>query len=206
GGRAGACVARGRERRTATLTVQTRPAGSEVLIDGQPRGVTPLTLSLVSGAHSLAVRHGADERVVPLTMVAGSDVTQHFEMRPAEQVALFGAVSVATDPPGARVAVDGKPRGVSPVVVTDLTAEAHAITVTNESGSAERTVAVAAGASTSVMFSLVKNPGPVGGWLAISSPFDVEVAENNDIVGSSGTNRIMLAAGRHDLVLANSRI
>src|SRR5262249_60092436 len=69
GGRALSLGSIAREPQTATLTVQTRPAGSEVLIDGQPRGVTPLTLSLVSGAHSLAVRHGADERVVPLTMV-----------------------------------------------------------------------------------------------------------------------------------------
>src|SRR5262249_7055362 len=133
-------------------------------------------------------------------------VTQHFEMRIAERVALFGAVSIATDPPGARVAVDGQPRGVSPVVINDLTAEAHSVTVTNESGSAERTVAVAAGATASVMFSLARNPGPVGGWLAIAAPFEVEVAENDDIVGTSGTNRIMLAAGRHDVILMNRAI
>src|SRR5262245_39902671 len=107
GGRALTLGAFAREPQTATLTIQTRPVASEVLIDGQLRGVTPLTLSLASGAHSLTVRNGTDERVVPLTMVAGSDVTQHFEMRIAERVALFGAVSIATDPPGARVAVDG---------------------------------------------------------------------------------------------------
>jgi hypothetical protein len=53
------------------------------------------------------------------------------------------------------------------------------------------------------MFSLSKVSGPVGGWLSISAPFDVEIAENEEIVGTSGTSRIMIAAGRHDVVLRN---
>ena len=38
--------------RTGTLTIATRPAGSEVLIDGERRGATPLTLALTPGAHT----------------------------------------------------------------------------------------------------------------------------------------------------------
>jgi PEGA domain-containing protein len=196
----------GLEPRPGNLTVQTRPDVSEVLVDGERRGVTPLTLSLAPGAHTLTVRSGSDERVVPLTIVAGTEVTQHFEMRTPEPVALFGRVSVATDPPGAHVAVDGRPRGISPVVVTDLTAEEHTVAVTNDGGSAERKIVVAAGGTASVMFSLAKASGPFGGWVSISAPFDVDVAENNDILGSSGTTRIMLAAGRHDVVLTNRSI
>ena len=124
-------------------------------------------------------------------------------MKAAEPVALVGRLSVVTDPPGARVTVDGRPRGTSPVTVADLTAEDHKVTVTNDAGSVERTVAVAAGSTASVMFSLPKVSGPVGGWLSISAPFDVEVVENEDVIGTSGTSRIMLAAGRHDIVLTN---
>jgi hypothetical protein len=112
-------------------------------------------------------------------------------------------VSVVTDPPGARIAVDGKARGTSPITVTDLTPAEHKITVTSDTGSAERTVTVAAGGTASVMFSLPKVSGPVGGWLSISAPFDVEVAEHDDVIGTSGASRIMLAAGRHDITLAN---
>ena len=75
--------------------------------------------------------------------------------------------------------------------------------MTSDAGSAERTVMVTAGGTASVMFSLPKASGPVGGWLSISAPFDVEVAENDDVIGSSGASRIMLAAGRHDIMLAN---
>ena len=121
--------------------------------------MTPLTLSLAPGAHTVVVRSGRDERVVPLTIAAGADVTHNFEMKAAEPVALLGRVSVATDPPGARVAVDGTPRGTSPLTVADLTAEEHKVTVTSEAGSAERTVMVTAGGTASVVFSLTKVVG-----------------------------------------------
>jgi hypothetical protein len=185
------------------LTIDTRSVPSEVLVDGQRRGVTPLTLSVTPGAHTIAVRSGGDERVVPLTIAAGAEVTQYFDMKTSEPAALFGGVSVVSDPPGARVTVDGRLRGNAPITVADLTAEEHRVAVASDAGSAERTVLVTAGGTTSVMFSLAKLSGPIGGWLSVSAPFDLEVAENEDIVGTSGTSRIMLAAGRHDVVLRN---
>jgi hypothetical protein len=194
------------QTRTGNLTIQTRPDGSEVLVDGERRGVTPLTMTLPPGAHTVTVQNGTDKRVVPLTISAGSDVSQSFEMKTPEAVALFGRVSIATDPPGARVMVDGRARGVSPLVVSDLTAEEHTVAVANDTGSAERKVAITAGDTSSVVFSLPKTAGPVGGWLALSTPFDVEVTENNDVVGAAGTTRIMLAAGRHDVVLTNRSV
>src|SRR5262245_13147682 len=44
--------------KTGALTVQTRPAGAQVTIDDAPRGVTPLTVSLDAGAHTVKVRLG----------------------------------------------------------------------------------------------------------------------------------------------------
>jgi PEGA domain-containing protein len=192
--------------RTGNLTIDTRAVISEVLIDGDRRGSTPLTLSLAPGAHTIVVRSGSDERVVPLTIAAGADITQYFEMKAVVAAALVGRVSVATDPPGARVAVDGLPRGTSPLTVDGLTAEEHKIVVTSGAGSAERTVTIPAGGTASVMFSLPKTAGPVGGWLSISTPFDVEVVENEDVIGTSATTRIMLAAGYHNVVLTNSTL
>ena len=191
---------------TGNLTIDSRPAGSDVLVDGVARGATPLKLALLPGAHVITIRRDGDERVVPLTIAAGADVTQYFEMKAIEPIAVTGGLSIASDPPGAHVAIDGKPRGVSPLTVSDLPAEPHKITLTNDAGSVERTIAVAAGSTTSVMFALPKSAGPVGGWLAISAPFDVEVVENRDVIGASGATRIMVAAGRHDLVLSNASL
>lgn len=192
-----------KEPRPGNLTINTRPGDSEVLIDGARRGTTPLTLALTPGTHTITIRNGSDERVVPLTIASGAEVSQYFEMKVAEPAILVGRVSVVTDPPGARVAVDGKARGTSPITVVDLTPADHKVTVTSDTGSAERTVTVAAGGTASVMFSLSKVSGPVGGWLSISAPFDVEVVEHDDVIGTSGTSRIMLAAGRHDITIVN---
>jgi hypothetical protein len=90
--------------------------------------------------------------------------------------------------------------------VTDLSAEEHTVAVTNDNGAAERKVMVAAGGTASVMFSLAKAAGPVAGWLAVSAPFDVEIAENADVIGAPGTTRVMLASGRHDVVLTNRTV
>src|SRR5262245_55620040 len=40
----------------AKLSVDTQPAGADVLIDGQPRGKTPAIFSIDPGGHTLAVR------------------------------------------------------------------------------------------------------------------------------------------------------
>jgi hypothetical protein len=189
--------------RTGRVTLETQPAGAEVVVDGERRGTTPLTLALAPGAHTIAIRHEHDERVVPLTIAAGAEVTQYFEMKtqPIEQL---GRLSVITEPSGTKVAIDGHTRGVSPLVVSDLSAGEHTVTVAGDGVSIERRIVVTPATTASVTFSLPsKAAGPVGGWVSVASPFDVEVLENNDVVGSSRTSRIMLAAGRHDLVLAN---
>jgi len=193
--------------RTGNLTIETRPIGAEVTIDGVHRGSTPLTVALIPGPHAVALRSDGDRRVIPLTIAAGAEMTQHIEMKTREAVPLFGRISVVTDPPGAKVAVDGHSRGVSPLVVADLTADEHTVSVAGESGSVERKVVVTPAGTTSLMFSLAaRAAGPLGGWLSVQSPFDVEIVEGADVIGSSTMSRVMLAAGRHDVVLANRSV
>ena len=74
---------------------------------------------------SHASRQGAgSERTVPLTLVAGAHIAQYFDLeaKTAASVASPARLSIVTDPPGARVGVDGRPRGVSPLVLEDLAA------------------------------------------------------------------------------------
>jgi hypothetical protein len=189
--------------RDGQLTIETRPSRLEVLLDGEPRGATPLTLAVPPGPHSVTIRNGSDERVVPLTIESGAEINQYFEMPVAERVSVSGRLSVVTDPPGARVSVDGRPQGISPVTVADLPDGQHRITVTTDGGSLQRTVTVVAGSTASVVFSLPKISGPVGGWLSVDAPFDVELIERQEVIGTTGATRTMLAAGQHDLMLAN---
>jgi PEGA domain-containing protein len=195
------------EVRPGTLSIDTRPTGAEITIDGQLRGLTPLTVSLAQGAHQIVVRRGADERVVPLTMSSGGQVAQYFDLKAPEPAApVAGRIFVATDPAGAKVVVDGQARGVSPVTIADLSVAEHRINVTGATGSADRVVTVEAGGTTSVVFSLPKVSAPVAGWLTVNSPFEVQVLERDEIVGTSGSAKIMLAAGPHEIVLVNRNL
>lgn len=189
---------------TGDLIVQTQPSGAEVLVDGERRGVSPLTLPLRPGEHTVLVRHGAIERSAPVTVIAGSSAAQYFEIAVPAASQTAGALSVVTTPPGARVLVDDQLRGVTPLTISDLTSGEHQVTVERDAARSSRVVSVTGGTTTSVMFALAGDAGPVGGWLTVNAPFDVQVLEGADVVGASSTSRIMLAAGRHELTLANS--
>jgi hypothetical protein len=189
---------------TGDLIVQTQPSGAEVLVNGERRGVSPLTLPLRPGEHTVLVRHGAIERSAPVTVVAGSSAAQYFEMAAATPPPSAGALSVVTTPAGARVLVDDQLRGVSPLTISDLSSGEHRVTVERDAARSSRNVTVAGGTTTSVLFALAGEAGPVGGWLTVNAPFDVQVLEGADVVGASSTSRIMLAAGRHELTVVNS--
>jgi hypothetical protein len=126
--------------------------------------------------------------------------------REIDAPATAGRLSIVTDPAGARVEVDGRSRGLSPVVIDGLTAAEHRITVVSDSGVAERTIAVSNDVMTEVVFSLAQPTAPVAGWVTIGSPFPVEILEHDEVVGTSGAAKIMLAAGTHQVLLRNDTL
>jgi serine/threonine-protein kinase len=197
------------ELQTARMTVDTRPPGADVLIDDQPRGLTPITLVLGAGKHTMEVRRGAEIRMLPFELRAGAEMTHSIDFStsstPQAPLGRSSVISVTTDPPGARVVIDREPRGTSPVTVTGLTAAAHVVMVASATGSAERSVTTEPGTTTTVVFSLPKVPAAAAGWLTVRAPFDVLVQERDDVIGTSSVSKIMLPAGRHALDLTNER-
>jgi len=107
------------------LVVQSRPPGARVSVDGTERGVTPVTLRLPSGAHVLEVQVGKSEpRVIPLTIQANVQTAQYVEL---QGVQATGTLEVRSEPSGARVLIDGQPRGTTPAVIRDLASGDHAV-------------------------------------------------------------------------------
>jgi eukaryotic-like serine/threonine-protein kinase len=170
------------------------------------RSSTPLligAIAIVSAAASFgAVRAWFPHvQAAPVAMVA-KDFNVPHEIGAAEA----GRLSIVTDPAGARVEIDGRPRGVSPVVIGGLAAANHLVSVASEAGAAERTIAVSKDVMTEVVFSLRRPDAPLAGWVKVASRFPVEMLENSEVVGASGAAKIMLAAGRHDVVLRNDSL
>ena len=128
----------------------TNPAGVPVVIDGEPRGVTPLTLELAPGRHELRLAaNGGNARVIPLTITAGGTVSQSIELPSAGPQT--GQLSVRTEPSGARVTVDGLPQGEAPLTLQGLTPGNHTVVLANAVSSVTHEVTVQPGATASLV-------------------------------------------------------
>jgi hypothetical protein len=186
---------------TGSMTVDTNPSGAMVEVDGTSRGQTPITLSLTAGAHTLVVRGGGEPRTIPITIAAGAQLSQYIEL---PKVMSAGQLTVRTEPAGARISVDGLPLGKTPVSV-ELAPGQHAVTVESDLGSVTQTVTIEAGVPASLVVPLGATPGAtLSGWVSVNSPVVLELYEQGRLLGTSGIDRIMLPAGRHEIELTNA--
>jgi hypothetical protein len=190
---------------TGTLIVQSNPAGVQVFVDGIERGMTPARLSVPPGAHILELRGRGVPRVIPLQVPAGAQISQYLEFA---ETPTTGLLQVQSEPAGAKVTIDGTPRGVAPVTVSDLTPGDHEVILQNDTGTARHVVTIQAGVTSSLLapMGLSAANGPVSGWVAVKAPFALEIREQGRLLGTTDTDRIMMAAGRHDLELVNESL
>jgi hypothetical protein len=191
---------------SGTLEIGTNPAGVPVIVDGSERGLTPLTVTLSAGAHVVELVNGSERRQVPVTMKAGAHVSHFIEL--PKTATGMGELQVRTDPSRATVKVDGKMYGRTPVTVKGLAAGTHKVELENEFGTFSEDVLIEAGVTASLVVPMTKPQaaGNVSGWIAISAPADLQVFEGGRLIGSSRTDRIMVAVGRHDLELVNEAL
>ena len=110
-----------------------------------------------------------------------------------------GGLEITTEPAGARVLVDGKAAGESPVAVAALTPGRHTVTVLAEAGTVKRTVKVEAGNVAKLEVSVFS------GFAAISAPIILDVSENGRGLGTT-ENHVMLTPGHHELHLTNKEL
>jgi hypothetical protein len=68
-------------------------------------------------------------------------------------------------------------------------------------------VVIQAGVTSSVLTPVATaTPGPVSGWVSVKAPVEIEVRENGRLIGTTEADRIMMAAGRHDVELLNDTL
>jgi hypothetical protein len=109
-------------------------------------------------------------------------------------------LQVSTDPPRATVAVDGSPRGISPLSVAGLPPGPHVVTVRASGGTVERKVDVPAGATASVHL-VLPAPAPVSalGWLQAAAAAPLTILEGGRLLGTTAVPRLALSPGEHVL-------
>ena len=111
-----------------------------------------------------------------------------------------GGLVVKTTPAGARVLVDGKARGVSPLTLTDLSPGSHEVALESNAGTIHRTVTVAANETAEIDESIFS------GWVAVYAPFEVVISENGRVLRADERNQFLLPPGIHQIRLTNKRL
>ena len=188
-----------------SLSVQTNPPGAAVFVDGIEHGNTPARVSLKAGAHILELRGRGVPRSIPVTIAPGAEVSQYLEL---PQTPTVGSLLVQSEPAGAQVFVDGVDHGKAPASVSDLKPGEHDVELRTPGGTpVHQRVVIEAGVTASVLTPVTTAAaGPVSGWIAMKAPVTIEVRENGKLLGTTDTDRIMLASGRHDLELTNDTL
>jgi hypothetical protein len=187
-----------------TLSLQTNPPGVAVFVDGVARGNTPARLSLSAGSHIVELRGRGVPRVIPVSVTAGAEASQYLEL---PETPSSGSLLVQSDPAGARVTVDGVDHGAAPVSVADLAPGEHEVVLQGEGGApVKQRVVIQAGVTSSVLAPVATNTGPVSGWLSVKAPVAIEIRQSGRLIGTTDSDRIMMAAGRHDIELVNDTL
>ena len=188
-----------------SLNVQSNPAGIDIFVDGVAKGRTPARVAVAPGSHILELRGKGVPRVIPLNVTAGAEVSQYLEFSEAPST---GQLVVQSEPAGAKVLVDGTERGVAPLTIADLTPGDHRVELQSEGVSAKHTVTVQAGGTASLVVPIgtPATAGPVSGWVTVKAPFAMEIREGGRLLGTTDAERLMLAAGRHELDFVNDTL
>jgi hypothetical protein len=189
------------------LTIDASPKAAAVVVDDVARGTTPLKLELAAGAHNVRLDGGEGlTRTFSVTVTAGKEISHLVELsRNAET----GSLDIKSDPAGARVMLDGKLVGMSPVTIADVDPGDHNITVEGPQGTVRQAVKVIAGTRASVVVPLNATPASaasVTGWLSVTADQEVQVSEGGQVLGSTRVDKIMMAAGTHELEFSNDTI
>jgi len=188
---------------TGRAVLNSRPDGAAVSVDGVSRGVTPVELELLAGSHDVVFRAAGAERQIVLKVEGGSRVSENVDL-PVPVAG--GALEIGSDPPGARVTVDGTAAGVTPLAIHGVSAARHHVAVGQGSTVVTRTVDVANGATASIFVSLSAQAGAASGTLAIEAPVELRILEGGQLLGLSNGAPIVLAAGKHQLDLVNDTL
>jgi hypothetical protein len=188
-----------------TLALESKPQ-ARVYIDDAPRGMTPLRLDLPAGPHRVRLEANSKARTLTVGVVAGAEVSQSVDL---DRTVQTGSLFVRSEPAGAKVLVDNKPAGVTPITVLDLAPGSHTVSVTAQDGSnARQSVNVEAGSTATLRLSLDRPQvaaatataaaEPTTGWVLVDAPIEMQVLQGGRQIGTSG-RRLALAPGNYDL-------
>jgi len=176
-----------------SIAVESAPAGLDVWIDGKPQGKAPLSAAVAPGRHVVELRRRAEVRTMMVDVAPGRTAVARLDWNTLR----MGRLRVDSTPPGAKVTLDGKARGVTPLLIDEIAAGTHVLLIQTSDGVIRRSVAVAADRTTEISESIYP------GWLHVSSPLELAITEGGRPLSADERNQMLLPAGSHTLQLEN---
>ncbi|HHO47470.1 MAG TPA: PEGA domain-containing protein [Desulfobacteraceae bacterium] len=177
----------------SAVSLTTSPEGATVLIDGEEKGDTPVTVELPAGAHRIEYRReGYAPLAVELDVPAGGSLAPPAPvLRPAPAL-----LSLDSSPSGATVTVDGAFQGTTPLELELSPDEEHTLTLSRQGhANIVRTVRLAPGENGSLSLILPPESGTI---FLTTHPPDAELYIDGKLHGPA-TGRLVLPARTHIL-------
>lgn len=176
------------------LEVTSDPVGAQVLVDGSPRGVTPLVIaSIEPGAHKVSVAGGDGSISRTVNVAAGATASILLSVAPTG--AAGGWVSVKA-PFEVQVLENGKVIGTSGMDSLMLPAGAHELELVSQAFDFRTTMntKVPAGKTVSLPVTVPK------GTLSINALPWAEVTLDGQAMGQTPLGNVSVAIGNHEVI------
>jgi len=175
------------------VTVTSEPAGAQLLVNGEPRGVTPVEAQIMAGAHPVELRL---EGFKPWTTDIQVKANEPMTLGPVKLGLPDGRLTVRSDPAGASVSVAGVYRGQTPVELELRPDLGHSIVLTRPGYEAvTRQVSLSAGEQRTLAVPL---SGVFGEVAVRAQPADAQVYVDGKLSGAANQT-LRLVATTHDI-------
>ncbi len=110
-----------------------------------------------------------------------------------------GDLLVETTPPGAKVLLDGKKVGTTPLTMNAVKPGKYKLVLESEEGTIRREITIRKGER------FIANETFMAGWLAVHSRIPLDVLMNGKRIGSTNDGQLLLPPGRHKVTFASAQ-
>jgi formylglycine-generating enzyme required for sulfatase activity len=179
----------------ADVTVSSEPAGAQLFVNGEARGVTPLTTQILAGNHPVELRLEGFKAWTTDVQVKANEA---LALGPIKLGLPDAQLSLRSEPAGAGVSIAGVYRGQTPLTLELRPDIAHNIVLTRpgyEAATREMTLAAGEKRSLSVQLS-----GVFGEITVRAQPNDAQVFVDGRPSGAANQT-LRLVATTHELVI-----
>jgi formylglycine-generating enzyme required for sulfatase activity len=177
----------------AEVTVSSEPAGAKLFVDGEDRGVTPLTTQILAGNHPVELRMDGFKSWTTDVQVKANEP---MNLGPVRLGLPDGKLALRSEPSGASVSVGGVYRGQTPVSLELRPDIPHNVVLTLPGyEAATREVSLTAGENRAVSVPL---SGVFGEVTVAVQPADAQVFVDDKPVGAAN-QKLRLVATTHDI-------